>query len=47
MLLPNDILELIKEYETKYNQKLEKGFNIDEWNSFEEYKKYLEEELKK
>jgi hypothetical protein len=47
MIIPNEILELIKEYKKKYNKRPEKGFNYDEWNSFEEYKEYLEKELRK
>ena len=47
MTLPDDIKEMTDKYIEKYGKKPEYGFNYDEWNSFEEYKKYLEEELKK
>lgn len=47
MTLPNDILELIEKYKQKYNKKPEKGFNYDEWDNFEQYKKYLGNELNK
>lgn len=47
MDLPNEIMNLIDEYIKKYNKRPEKGFNYDEWNSFDEYKKYLKKELEK
>lgn len=46
MIIPDEIKKLIHEYIEK-NGKRPLGFNYDEWNSFEEYKKYLEKELEK
>lgn len=42
--IPTEIKELIHEY-IKRNKKRPSPFNYDEWNNFEEYKKYLEKEL--
>lgn len=47
MELPNEIIKLINEYKKQYGKRPEKGFNYDEWNSLQEYKEYLEKELKK
>lgn len=47
MDLPNEIMNLIDEYKNKYNKSPEKGFNYDEWNSFDDYKNYLKMELEK
>lgn len=46
MIIPNDVKVLIHKY---INEKGKRPlpFNYDEWNSFEEYKKYLEKELEK
>ena len=41
MIIPNDVKELIHKYIEK-NGKRPLGFNYDEWNSFAEYKEYLE-----
>lgn len=46
MIIPDEIKELIHKYIEK-NGKRPLGFNYDEWNSFAEYKKYLEKELEK
>ena len=46
MTIPNKIKELIHKYMDKYNKR-PAPFNYDEWNSFEEYEKYLESELNK
>ena len=46
MIIPDEIKKLIHEYIEK-NGKRPLGFNYDEWNSLEEYKKYLEKELEK
>jgi hypothetical protein len=46
MIIPNDVKELIHKYIEK-NGKRPLGFNYDEWNSFAEYKEYLEKELNK
>ena len=46
MIIPDEIKELIHKYIEK-NGKRPLGFNYDEWNSFAEYKKYLERELNK
>ena len=43
---PDEIKELIHKYIEK-NGKRPLGFNYDEWNSFAEYKEYLEKELEK
>ena len=45
MHIPNDIKEMIDKYIKRYNKK-PLPFNYDEWNSFDEYKEYLEKELK-
>lgn len=46
MIIPDEIKQLIHKYiEEKGKRPL--GFNYDEWNSFEEYKNYLEKELSK
>ena len=42
----DEIKELIHKYIEK-NGKRPLGFNYDEWNSFAEYKEYLEKELEK
>lgn len=47
MIFPNEIKELIHQYIEKYGKRPEEGFNYDEWDSFEQYKKYLEKELGK
>ena len=44
--IPSDVKELIYKYIEKINKR-PAPFNYDEWNSFDEYKKYLEKELKK
>ncbi|MCI8760426.1 MAG: hypothetical protein HFJ34_04825 [Clostridia bacterium] len=46
MIIPNEILKLIKEYEEKYNKK-PRPWNYDEWDNFEQYRQYLEKELNK
>ncbi len=46
MKIPNDIKKLIHEY-IERNGKRPNGFNYDEWDSFEQYKEYLEKELRK
>ena len=46
MIIPDEIKELIHKYIEK-NGKRPLGFNYDEWNSFAEYKEYLEKELEK
>ncbi len=46
MTIPSEIEDLIHEYISKYSKR-PTPFNYDEWNSFAEYKKYLEEELEK
>ncbi|MEI3357017.1 MAG: hypothetical protein V8R81_08575 [Clostridia bacterium] len=46
MIIPDEIKELIHKYIEK-NGKRPLGFNCDEWNSFAEYKEYLERELNK
>lgn len=44
MIIPNEILDLIKKYEEKYNKK-PKPWNYDEWDSFKQYQEYLEKEM--
>ncbi len=44
--IPNDVDMLIDEYIKKKGKK-PRLWNYDEWDSFEEYKKYLEAELNK
>lgn len=44
--IPNDVDKLIDEYISKIGKK-PKLFNYDEWDSFEQYKEYLENELEK
>ena len=44
MIIPDDVYKLIDEYIEKEGKKPH-PWNYDEWNSFEEYKKYLEKEL--
>lgn len=44
--IPDKVKELIHEYISKYNKR-PKPFNYDEWNNFEEYRKYLESEMNK
>ena len=44
--MPDDIEKLIDEYIDKYNKR-PFPFNYDEWNSFAEYKEYLQKELNK
>lgn len=44
--IPNDVKKLIHKYIEKYNKR-PNPFNYDEWNSFDEYKEYLEKELNK
>lgn len=46
MVMPNEVENLIHEYMEKYNKR-PAPFNYDEWDSFEEYKEYLEKELNK
>ncbi len=46
MKMPNDIKKLIHEYIDRYNKRPD-PFNYDEWDSFEQYKEYLEKELGK
>lgn len=46
MHIPKYLHDLMDEYKRVYNQK-PRGFNYDEWNSFEEYGKYLSEEIQK
>ena len=46
MNIPNDIKQLIHEYIDKYHKRTN-PFNYDEWDSFEQYKDYLEKELNK
>jgi len=43
--IPDDIHKLIEEYKEKFN-KAPRRFNYDVWNSLDEYKEYLEKELK-
>ena len=46
MIIPDDVKNLIHKYiEQKGKRPL--PFNYDEWNSFTEYKEYLEKELEK
>lgn len=42
--IPDDVDKLIDEYIEK-KSKRPKPFNYDEWDSFEQYKEYLEKEL--
>lgn len=44
--IPNEIHKLFDEYVKKYG-KAPRRFNYDAWNSLDEYKEYLEKELKK
>lgn len=44
--IPDEICELFEEYERKYG-KAPRRFNYDQWDSLDEYKEYLEKELKK
>lgn len=44
--IPNEIDMLIDKYKKTYNKR-PAPFNYDEWNSFDEYKEYLEKELEK
>lgn len=44
--IPKEIDDLIEKYEQKYKKK-PKPWNYDEWESFDEYRQYLEKELKK
>lgn len=46
IFIPNDVDKLINEYIRMKNKK-PKLFNYDEWDSFEQYKEYLEKELRK
>jgi hypothetical protein len=46
MIIPDEVKNLIHKYiEQKGKRPL--PFNYDEWNSFAEYKEYLEKELEK
>lgn len=47
MDLPDDIKEMIHKYIERYGKRPDKGFNIDEWNSLDEYREYLKKELEK
>lgn len=42
--IPDEVDKLIDEYIRKKDKK-PKPFNYDEWDSFEQYKEYLEKEL--
>lgn len=44
--IPDEIHKLFNEYQEKY-KKAPRRFNYDVWNSFDEYKEYLEKELSK
>lgn len=44
--IPTEILELRHKYIEKYN-KIPIPFNFEEWDSFDQYKEYLEKELEK
>lgn len=46
MTIPDEIKRLINKYIEEKGKRPEKGFNYDEWNSFDDYKEYLEKELK-
>lgn len=44
--IPDGVDKLIDKY-VKTKEKRPKPFNYDEWDSFEQYKEYLEKELNK
>lgn len=44
--IPDDVDKLIDEY-IKRKGKKPRPWNYDEWDSFEQYKEYLEKELNK
>lgn len=44
--IPKEIDDLIEKYEQKYKKKPE-PWNYEEWESFDQYKEYLEKELNK
>lgn len=44
MNIPDEVNQLIHKYIDKYDKR-PRPFNYDEWNSFEQYKEYLEKEI--
>jgi len=46
MIIPDDVKKLIHEYIDKYGKR-PAPFNYDEWDSFDQYREYLEKELNK
>lgn len=44
--IPSEIIDLIHKYMSKY-KKRPRPYNEDQWKDFDEYKEYLQKELKK